>query len=228
MKRLTILLLIAALLISAVSALAAEGSPEAAARSVVPAHAELLRTRTDDGLTEYHFHTADGAVYEVDVHPSTGSVVHVDMDAADQRGGAGVVLTPEQAQAKLLSLYPGAVIRLVHQERDDGRYEYEIHFSTDAFVGRAELNAETGALLDAELDYTAAARMQAQGPLTADEARALALSLVTGGRMVEFETDREDGRKVYEGEIRSDDGVYEFVIDAETGRVTEWETEGRS
>ena len=227
MKRLTTFLLVAALLITAVSAMAADVSPEVAARSVVPSNAELLRTGTDDGLTVYHFRTPDGTAYEVDVQPTTGSVVQVDMDAADQRGGASVVLTPEQAEEKLLSLYPNAIIYLVHQERDDGRYEYQIHFGTDAFIGRAELNAETGALLDAELDYTSAAGVQAQGPLTADEAKALALSLVAGGQIVEFETDREDGRTVYEGEIRADNGSYEFVIDAETGRVTEWETEGR-
>ena len=41
------------------------------------------------------------------------------------------------------------------------------------------------------------------------------------------ETDRKDGRTVYEGEIRSDSGFWEFVIDAQTGRFLEWETEGR-
>jgi len=227
MKRLTTLFLIAALLMTAAAALAADLSPEAAARSVVPADAELLRTRTDDGLLECHFAAADGTLYEVDIDPASASVVHVDIDAPDQRGSASAVLTAEQAEAALLALWPEANIFLVQQDRDDGRWQYELHFSTAAFLGRADLNAETGALLDAELDYTAAARVQAQGPLSADEAKALALSLVPGGRMVEFETDREDGRTVYEGEIRSDSGFGEFVIDAQTGRFLEWETEGR-
>jgi len=98
-----------------------------------------------------------------------------------------------------------------------------LYFTTPAFSGKAELNAATGALLEAELNYASEARAAAQGPLTADEARALVLSLVVDGAIVDFETDREDGRKVYEGEVRSGSARYEFVIDAETGRVTEWE-----
>ena len=218
MKRLTTLFLIAALLMTATAALAADLSPEAAARSVVPVDAKLLRTRTDDGLLECHFAAADGTRYEVDIDPASASVVHVDIDAPDQRGSASAVLTAEQAEAALLALWPEANIFLVQQDRDDGRWQYELHFSTAAFLGRADLNAE--------LDYTAA-RVQAQEPLSADEAKALALSLVPGGRMVEFETDREDGRTVYEGEIRSDSGSWKFVIDAQTGRFLEWETEGR-
>ena len=223
MKRLTTLLIAAVLLAAAAHALAADTSHEAAARSVVPSHAELLRTRTDDGLTEFQFRVSDDTTYEVDVDPVNGKVVHLDIDAKDQRGSASVVLTPAEAEARLLALYPDASIYLVHEERDDGRYEYQIHFGTDSFIGRAELNAETGALLDAELDYTSAATLQAQGPLDADGAKALALSMASGSKIIDFETDNEDGRKVYEGEIRTDNGVYEFVIDAETGRITEWQ-----
>lgn len=227
MKRLTTILLIAALLMSAVSALAAEGSAEPTARSVVPADAELLRTRTDDGLTVYHFRTPDGASYEVDLNPADDSVVHVDMNASNQRGGTSVVLNPEQAEQALLKTHPDVNVYLVYQEKDDGRYQYELYFNSNTFIGRAELNAETGALMEYELDYSAASRVQAKGPLTAEQAKELALSLVAGGRVVEFETEREDGRKVYEGEIRGDNANYEFVIDAETGRITEWEVEKR-
>ena len=223
MKRLTTILLIAAMLITAACALASQPDHELTARSVVPADAELLRTRTDDGLTVYAFRAANGQTCEVKIDPKTGGVVHVEVDVPGEKGGASAVLTPEQAQAALLALYPDADIFLTSQERDDGRYEYRLHFRTAAYLGRAELNAETGALMEAELDYTSAASLPAQGPLTADEAKALALSLVANGRITDFETEREDGRKVYEGEIRSDDGLFDFVIDAETGRFLEWE-----
>lgn len=223
MKRLTLFLLLTVLILSVAAAMASQADPEAAARSVVPASAELLRTRTEDGLLECYFRTPDGSLYEVNIDPADTRVVRVEMDAADQRGGASVDLTPEEAEAVLLTVYPQAIIHLVQQERDDGRHHYELHFSTDVFLGHAEVNAETGALMEIELDYTTAARVQGEGPLTAEQAKALALSLVEGGRIVEFESDREDGRSVYEGKVRTDSSAYEFTIDAETGRVTEWE-----
>ena len=90
------------------------------------------------------------------------------------------------------------------------------------FFGKAELNAETGALLEAELDYRIV-RVDAQGELTAEEAKALVLSLVENGRIVEFETDRDDGRVEYEGEVSANGVRYEFTIDAQTGAVLEWQ-----
>ena len=225
MKRLTTILLIAAMLMTAACALASQPTHEETARSAVPSEAELIRTRTDDGLTVYDFRTPEGLAYEVDVDPKTGSIVQVDIDVPGEKGGSSVVITPEQAKAALLVLWPEAEIFLTTEDRDDGRYEYQLYFRTADFIGRAELNAETGALMDAELDYTSAARIQVQGPLTAEQAKELVLSLVTNGRITDFETEREDSRKTYEGEICADEGRYEFVIDAETGHITEWESD---
>lgn len=190
---------------------------------VVPLNAEFVRNTTDDGLNVAHYRTPDGTRYEVKTEPSTGRTVKVEIEAADSRGSQSVALSEEQAENALLRLYPDASVYLVTLDRSDGRNEYDVYFTTPAFSGIAELNAETGALLDADLLYAQEARAAAQGPLDADAARALVLSLVEDGKIVEFETDREDGRKVYEGEVRSGNTRWEFVVDAETGRVTEWE-----
>lgn len=214
-----------ALLLIAVGAAIADQPlyDEPEAYSVIPSSAEFVRNTTDDGLNVAHYLTPDGTRWEVKTEPSGGRTVKVEIEAADRRGAAEVSLTREQAEAALLALWPDASVYLTTLERDDGRSEYDVYFTTPAFSGRAELHASTGALLEAELNYVAEARTAAQGSLTADEARALVLSLVQDGTIAEFETDREDGRKVYEGEVRSSSGRYEFVIDAETGRVTEWE-----
>lgn len=225
MKRLVILILLGALLATAVGALATQATPEEAARSVMPENAEFLRNARDDGFEVYYFSTPDGTRYEVDVNPSDNSVVRVDMDAADTRGSSAVVLTQQQAEEAVLNLYPGATIYFSTLEEDDRRYSYEVYFSTDAFSGRVELNAETGAVLESELDYSPASRVQSEGPLTADQARELVLSLVENGRITDFETDRENGRTVYEGEVNAGGMSYDFVIDAESGRITEWEME---
>ena len=223
MKRLTTLFLIIALLVAAMGALAEQPSAETAARSVVPENAELVRTEKDDGMMEYLFITPDQMRYQVDVNPNTLTVQKLEMEAVEKRAGTKVVLTQEDAEKALLALQPGAVIHFVQLDREDGGQVYKIRFSAENAIGRAELDAENGAVRELELDYTNVPR--AQGTLTADEAKELALSMVSNGRIVEFEKDRDDGRVEYEGELIADGIKYEFVIDAETGSLMEWNIE---
>ena len=223
MKRFAIVCMIAALLAFGATAMAQQPTLDEAAQAIVPPNAQFLRTERDDGLRSYHYRTPDGTRWEVKTDPASMSVVRVEIESADTRGSAACTLIPEQAEQALLALWPEAMIHLTKADCDDGRHEYDIAFSTPAFMGKAELNAETGALLEADLNFIPQVRLSAQGPLTADEARELALTLADDGRIVSFETDRDDGRTVYEGELDSNGVKYEFAIDAETGRVTEWE-----
>ena len=221
MKRLTTLFLIIALLAAASGVLAEQPSAETAARSVVPSGAQLLRTGKDDGMLEYHFTTADGMRYQVDVNPDTLAVQKLEMESAEKSGGTTVVLTQADAEKALLALQSDAEIHFAMLEREDGGQVYQIRFSTDKLIGKAEINAETGALREMELTYTTSPR--AQGALSAQEAKDLALSMVKNGRIAEFETERDDGRVEYEGEVVAEGARYEFVIDAETGSLLEWE-----
>jgi len=223
MKRLVTLLVLAVFLFTLSGSLAAQTTEETAARNVVPENAELLHTETDDGMTEYIFRTPDDFIYEVDVSPLTGTVVRVDIESPDKRGAATAVLTQQEAEEALLLFFPNATIYHIQQERDDGRSEYQIHFHSESYLGHAELDAATGTLMEAKLDYSVAALPSAEGPVTADQAKEMVLSLVENGRLDEFEFDREDGRLMYEGEVRSDNGTFEFVIDADIGRIIEWE-----
>ena len=45
------------------------------------------------------------------------------------------------------------------------------------------------------------------------------------GTFRELKLERDDGRTVYEGEMRSGRTEYEFTIDAYTGAVLEWDTD---
>ena len=47
-----------------------------------------------------------------------------------------------------------------------------------------------------------------------------------GAWMEELELDREDGRLVYEGEMKDSAYEYDFELDAVTGEVLKWEVEG--
>ena len=63
--------------------------------------------------------------------------------------------------------------------------------------------------------------------LSEQKAREIALARAQAGnaRIVEMELEEDDGRLLYEGEMRDDANEYEFEIDAYTGTVVKWEAE---
>lgn len=60
----------------------------------------------------------------------------------------------------------------------------------------------------------------APGPITAERAEAIALGRVPGGTVRECERDRDDGRDVFEVEVRDPSGRdHDIVIEASSGRI---------
>lgn len=224
-KTLSLFTAIVLLMTAAVAVAAQTTDLQALAGEYVPLDAVFQRTERDDGLMEYHFSAPDHSVeYDVSIDPALQCVVRVEYDVRNDRGSSNVVLTAQQAQDAVLALYPEGTIASVTLERDDNRQKYEVLFGTPDFAGKAEVDPETGAVLDRDLDYTRAGDgLTAAGPLTAEQAKALVLEKVPNGRIVSFEKDRDNGREVYEGEAVADGREYEFEIDAATGAMIKWE-----
>ena len=92
-----------------------------------------------------------------------------------------------------------------------------------------EIDALTGEVYS--YDYDAETYFQSSGSgseITEEEAKALALAQVPGATesdIIKFETDRDDGRIEYEGEILYSGMKYEFEIDAYSGTIRSWEAE---
>ncbi len=61
------------------------------------------------------------------------------------------------------------------------------------------------------------------GRLTEEQAKELALEVIKDGVVIGFETEREDGRLLYEVSLRAQGDVVEVEIDAQTGEVVEIE-----
>jgi len=135
---------------------------------------------------------------------------------------------------------------------EDGRQVYEIEFvSGDWMEYEYEIDAVSGDVLawDREQEDAPAAKptprptprptpqptpqpIQTPAPepagISAEEAKGIALARVLGassGDIVKFETDWDDGRIVYEGEILFGGMEYEFEIDGATGTVLDWDAE---
>ena len=104
--------------------------------------------------------------------------------------------------------------KLAFYTADGAEYEYKIRIS-DGEILKFEMETELGAASSGT-------------PLTADEAKALALTLAPGASesdIREFERDDEDGHTIYEGKIVLDGLKVEFEIDADSGTFLSWEGE---
>ena len=220
--------LLAALLFSTASLADAGVNYQAIAEDYVPSTAVYLKLETDDGVYDYTFwDEAAQTSYEVIVDPATEKVLKVDSDIADAGGSRTVAITEADARAKLLAEYPAANVDFAVLDLDDGRYTYKVVFTTSEFSGVYKVNPETGAVMEREFDYVlpATSANVSGSSVTAEQAKTMILSRVPNGTFADFSYDRDDGRTVYEGEIVSGDTVYDFELDAATGRFLEWEAE---
>ena len=116
----------------------------------------------------------------------------------------------------------------VSEDRDDGRKIYEIRFDVAEKEYDYEIDAMTGEIYSHDLDAEAYVPPVSGNEITAEEAKALALSQVPGATesdIVEFETDRDDGRISYDGKIHYDGMEYEFEIDGYSESIRSWDAE---
>ena len=127
----------------------------------------------------------------------------------------------------------------VKLDYDDGRQVYDVEFYSGNQEYDYEISATDGTVLsfDQEMDDWARAQngsSAAQGAgtnaasaaLSEADAKALALAQVPGAteeNIVKFGLDYDDGRSVYEIEIRYEYAEYEIEIDAATGDIVKLE-----
>jgi len=153
----------------------------------------------------------------------------------DAAAPAADLLTTEEAKAAALK-HAGvgaadAVFLKAELDREDGRLEYEIKFTSGGTEYEYDLDAATGAVLKWERETirrpgVSETPAPAAELLTAGEAEAIALAKAPAGAVVvKCELDRDDGRYVYELELRLDYTEYECELDAADGTVLKWEVD---
>lgn len=140
-----------------------------------------------------------------------------------------------------------AVFLLTGLDWDDGRAHYEVEFYSGSMEYDYDIDAVTGAVLgfDHELDRyrlpnrgqspsvppaasaspAPSAPASSDGLITEEQAREIAQSRAAGAQIVKVKLDRDDGRYVYEIELREGRTEYECEIDAATGAVLKWDAD---
>ena len=89
-----------------------------------------------------------------------------------------------------------------------------------------EIDAVTGAVVDFDSDiedYTIPS--DSKDYISREKAQKLAQAKAPKATLIKLELDVDDGRAVYEGELREGSTEYEFEIDAVTGSFLKWEQE---
>lgn len=120
----------------------------------------------------------------------------------------------------------GIRIRL---EKDDGIQQYEVEFYAGDKEYDYEIDAVSGNILSKDMDIED--DFQSTGSLNVsvseEQAKKTALKEVSGAgeNDIKIHLDKDDGKAVYEGSIVYKERKYEFEIDAESGKILEWEEE---
>ncbi|CAI6080484.1 putative protein YkoJ [Paenibacillus sp. JJ-100] len=145
------------------------------------------------------------------------------------------MLTVSQAKAIALKVVEGKVDD-VDLERRNGQTFYEVEIDRKGVPDlTVRLDAYTGKVLEVvrEDDFddddddsrdngtngVSNSSAASQVKLTVDQASNIALKQVTGGKVTKVELDRDNGRYVYEIELRTAQGEADVDIDAGTGKV---------
>ncbi|SFL67271.1 Uncharacterized membrane protein YkoI [Gracilibacillus orientalis] len=147
-----------------------------------------------------------------------------DDDKGEAKNQTSTLLSIEEAKTIATEMYSGTV-KEIELDEDDGNYNYELEILTEKAEVELEINANSGEVVYISVDDDDEAEAKPKKSsdntnsiISADEARSLALEKYSG-TIKELELDEDDGRYIYEIEIRTDKGEVELEIDARNGEI---------
>lgn len=208
----------------------------------------------DDGILYYEgYARVDSKLYEFEVKADDGVIRKWELESDNSssnnsNSGSGSTSTPkptatpkpttapstaismDDARALVLEKVPGATIVKIEQDYDDGRKIYE----GEAYKGSTEydfeIDAATGKFIKWEQDWNDDHHdddhhNNTSGLISAEKAEQAVLNKLPGATIRSMELDEDDGYYCYEGEAYKNGVEYEFVIDAYSGKILEWEQE---
>lgn len=207
----------------------------------------IVKPDWDDGVRIYEveFCTASQE-YDYEIHAETGDILSRDREAewngtaasgSSSTGSTASASTADigEAKAKSVALSHAGISEsdtsyiYAKKDWDDGRWVYDVEFWADGKEYDYEILASDGTILsyDYDAEYQWSGSTGTSGDTISTEK---VKSIVTdragvSGTFRELKLERDDGRTVYEGEMRSGRTDYEFTIDAYTGAVLEWDTD---
>ena len=193
----------------------------------------------DDGRRVYDvefYNSANYTEYDYEIDASTGAILSKDFDAEyytqPGTGGTGAAITADRAKEIALNhagvSASSATFVYAKLDWDDGRLQYDVEFYSGSTEYDYEIDANTGAILsyDHDWDNTTQTIPAGSNLISADRAKEIALGRApSGATVVKCELERDDGRYLYEIEMRSGRTEYSCDVDASTGAIYDWDVD---
>ena len=189
----------------------------------------------DDGRAVYDVEFwKDNKEYDYEIDALTGSIRDYDFDI---EGYVPSTSTSSKdigsEKAKTIALNHAGVsaskATFAHVEADyeNGRKVYEVEFYSGNKEYDYEIDASTGDVLSYDYDAEYYTPTQNTGSYIGETKAKQIVEQKAGttGTYHEFKLDFDDGRAVYEGELRNGRMEYSFEIDAVTGAILDWEAD---
>lgn len=213
----------------------------------------------DDGKAVYEIEfTADGKEYEYDINAETGAIIDKDVEnlkkapttakaVKEETTKASANQSTDIEKAKQIALADAGVSAAdakfikAKADYDDGVKVFDIEFISGSREYEYEINAASGKITDKDVESvktrpqtvkestTSAAAEQKGDFIGVDSAKQKALSHAglnsADVRFTKVKFDKDDGISVYEIEFISGRYEYEYEINAETGKIIDWDKE---
>lgn len=191
----------------------------------------------DHGRMEYDVEFLFGnKEYDYKIDASTGTILGFDYDiewyaAGGYQAQANTDIGAEKAKSIALEhagvAAADTVFINVELDYDDGMRVYDVEFFSGNKEYDYKIDAASGAILGFDFDvewYTVSSKAsdyigEAKAKQIVEQAAG------TTGVYTEFKLEVDDGRVLYEGEMRSGWMEYEFEIDAVTGAILDWDAD---
>lgn len=190
---------------------------------------EVISCKLDfeDGVKVYEIDIVNGNTkYEVDVCAVGSQIYKFKQSRVSMLGpqvSASSEVTEKQAQAIALKKTGGGTVTKCKLDVEHGRKVYEIEVTNGNKKYEMDVGVSDAKIYNYEEETIKSTTKSSSGAITADAAKKIALKEVGGGTVMKCKLDREDGRQVYEIEIRYNGGEYEIEVDAATGKITKYE-----
>ena len=191
----------------------------------------------DHGRVEYDVEFFSGnKEYDYEIDATSGDILSFDYDVEWYMG----VGTPAQAsgdigaaEAKGIALdHAGVkakdtVFLYAELDYDDGLRVYDVEFFSENKEYDYKIDAATGEILgfDYDIEWYTISTTDSDYIGEAKAKQIVEQAAGTTGVYTDFKLEVDDGRVLYEGEMRSGWMEYEFEIDAVTGAIIDWEAD---
>ncbi|MCG3087222.1 PepSY domain-containing protein [Sporosarcina cyprini] len=165
-----------------------------------------------------------GIEYELDIDALTGAVAVRKQQSNVPAAVSGQLLSEEQAIAAAKKLASGKVVD-IELDEDNKQYYYDIELRDDNYEYDVKVHAITGEIVKFEKELKSGKNNNQSGQLMKKEEALAFAKKHAVGNVKKIELDREDGRRVYEIEMKDDRFKYELTLDAVTGELISFEKE---